>query len=139
VPPGYRLAEVAVAERAARTGGIEPNPPYRALLNPPSREVVSISYRRGFQQLIVTTRLREVGGQRWRDPFPPAETARPLGSEWITLAEGPLADAEVELVTGALTVPHLWGLAAGLVVTVSGDLGREELVDVAESLRPLGG
>ena len=36
--------------------------------NPPSTDVVSLSFRRGFDQILVTTRLRSVPGypQEWR-------------------------------------------------------------------------
>lgn len=33
------------------------------------------------------------------------------------------------------TVPHVWALTDELVVTISGDLSRVELIRVAESLR----
>src|SRR5262249_23087984 len=48
VPDGYRLAEVAVAREAAPTG--------TEAGNPISRLVVSLSYRRGLDQFLVTTR-----------------------------------------------------------------------------------
>ena len=47
VPAGYDLAEVAVARDAAPAGS-----------NPQARMVVSLSYRRGLDQFVVTTRLR---------------------------------------------------------------------------------
>lgn len=34
------------------------------------------------------------------------------------------------------TAPHVWALTGTLVVTVSGDLTRAELIDVAGSLAP---
>jgi hypothetical protein len=33
------------------------------------------------------------------------------------------------------TIPHLWAMTDRLVVTVSGDLSRAELIAVAEALR----
>jgi hypothetical protein len=58
VPDGYQLSEVAVAH--------EPASAERNDL-PPSRDVVSLSYRRGFHQFLVTTRRRGEGS--WRDPL----------------------------------------------------------------------
>src|SRR4029453_3282378 len=52
VPDGYELAEVAVARESAPTGS--------EAGNPPSRMVVSLSYRRGLDQFLVTTRLARV-------------------------------------------------------------------------------
>ena len=74
VPEGYELAEVAVAPRAAPTGA--------EAGNPESRMVVSLSYRRGLDQFLVTTRLAGVlvdGGpalpveERWAIRLPPAK------------------------------------------------------------------
>jgi hypothetical protein len=43
-----------------------------------------------------------------------------------------------EVVVDANSVPHVWAIAGPLVVTVAGNLGRDELVEVAESLSPAG-
>jgi hypothetical protein len=59
VPAGFELATVAAARSAAPTGP--------GAVNPPSRSVVSLSYRRGLEQFVVTTRRRGEGD--WRDPF----------------------------------------------------------------------
>jgi hypothetical protein len=37
----------------------------------------------------------------------------------------------------SLGVPHLWAFHDGLLVTVSGDLTRSQLLRIAESLEPL--
>jgi anti-sigma factor RsiW len=52
----------------------------------------------------------------------------------IELAGRPALEGTV-VVDGPLT-PHLWGITGDLVVTVSGDLSRDELQQVAASLRP---
>jgi hypothetical protein len=120
VPAGYHLAEVAVARTSAPTG--------KEGGNPASRMVVSLSYRRGIDQFLVTTRLR--GGGTWSDPL-----ASPEGfvdaPEHVALDDG--TDAQVVL--SPHTVPHLWAVSGPLVVTVGGDLSRGELVRVANSLR----
>jgi hypothetical protein len=122
VPAGYRLNEVAVAR--------EPTPSNPD--NPQSRDVVSLSYRRGFDQVLVTTRRRGEG--RWRDPLgpPPGLTAHP---QPVTLHGGALDGIAGQIDVDPRTTPHVWALTPKLVVTVSGDLSREELLAVAQSLR----
>jgi hypothetical protein len=92
--------------------------------------VVSLSYRRGLDQVLVTTRLRGTGD--WRDPL-----ASPQGfvdhPQTVTLA-GALAGTDARVVLSPQATPHLWALTDRLVVTVSGDLSRSELTRVADSL-----
>lgn len=144
LPDGYELAEVAVADRTQSTG-VEG-------LNPRSLEVVSLAYRRGFDRVLVTTRLRAVpgavplpgcreclAGTPWSDPMASGEgiVDRP---EPVTLTQGALAGVPAQLLISAQgTAPHLWALTETLVVTVSGDLTRTELLDVAGSLAATGG
>ncbi len=127
VPDGYELAEVAVAMQGGPTG--------TEAGNPPSRRVVSLSYRRGFDQLVVTTRLADVAGAGagWSDPLATGEgfvDAR----ETIAISRGALRGARNELVLAPRVIPHLWAVDEELVTTIAGDLGRAELVRVAESL-----
>jgi outer membrane lipoprotein-sorting protein len=122
LPAGFRLTEVAVAKRAAATAGG---------LNPPSREVVSLAYRRGLDQVIVATRLRD--GQSWRDPF--AIQGVRLRAERVTFSQGPLAASAAELIVDPRTPPHVWARTRKLVVTVSGDLTGSQLLEVAQSLQ----
>jgi hypothetical protein len=105
LPAGYRLSEVAVA----RGSGI-----------------VSLSYRRGIDQFLVTTRLRGSGAPS--DPLasPPGFTDHPEPVQ--------VAGMKAHLVLSPHTGPHVWGLTDRLVVTVGGDLGRAELTKVAVSL-----
>ena len=82
--PGYEFAEVAVAER----GG--PTAPEGS--NPLSEMVVSLAYRRGFDEFLVTTRLArprdalapEEGGpsleQLWDDPLATGRASRTIPS-----------------------------------------------------------
>jgi hypothetical protein len=123
VPAGYRLTEVAVAREPGSAESVD---------NPSSRDVVSLSYRHGFDQFLVTTRRR--GDGRWRDPLgpPPGLTAHPRS---ITLHGGALDGVTAQLDVDPRTTPHVWALTPKLVVTVSGDLGRAELLEVAQSLR----
>ncbi len=59
--------------------------------------------------------------------------------EPIELRSGALAGAQAQLQIDPRTVPHVWILGEELVVTISGDLSRDELRAVAESLAPRGG
>lgn len=67
VPPGYELAEVAAARRPLQvfTGEdgqkiVQMHRTGPEAMNPDSRRVVSLSYRRGLDQFVVTTRARHV-------------------------------------------------------------------------------
>lgn len=130
VPDGFKLAEIAVAQVSQGTG--------KEGMNPESKAVVSMAYRRGLDLLIITTRL--VGGDpgRWTDPLASGEgfVDEP---EPIELRSGALAGAQAQLQIDPRTVPHVWILGEELVVTISGDLSRDELRAVAESLTPRGG
>jgi hypothetical protein len=122
VPAGFRLAEVAVAQQAAPAGAA----------NPESRRVVSLSYRRGLDRFVVTTRVREPG-ETWTDPFAEPGSAAAAGA--VQLRAGALAGAEAHVVVAVRAIPHLWALDGEIVVTVAGDLDRSQLVGVAESLQ----
>jgi hypothetical protein len=124
IPDGYRLADVAVAQQAAPTG--------KEGSNPPSQMVVSLSYRRGMDEFVVTTRLRADG--TWSDPLasPEGYTDSPTPT---TLSAGALAGTDAQLVVSAHTVPHLWAITDRLVVTAGGDLTRAQLVRIADSLQ----
>jgi outer membrane lipoprotein-sorting protein len=134
IPDGYELAEVAVAREAAATGS--------EAANPSSRMVVSLSYRRGLDQFLVTTRLARVRAEGepelpltklWGDPLASGEGILDR-SERLTIRQGALEGEEAELVLSPRGIPHLWTLTDALVVTVGGDLSRAELVQVTESL-----
>jgi hypothetical protein len=122
-PAGFRLSAVAAARRAAPTGPGE--------ANPTSRGVASLSYRRGLEQFVVTTRLR--GDGDWRDPF--ATAGVPVKGERVLLEGGALSGTAAEIVVDPRALPHLWAVTNRLVVTVAGDLSRSELIAVAEALR----
>jgi hypothetical protein len=125
-PSGYAFDVAAVAGQSPAAATAVPNPP--------SRRVFSLSYRRGFDQFVVTTRVR--GSGRWRDPF--RVVGVPVHHERIRLRAGALAGVSADVVIDARTVPHLWAQTRTIVVTVSGDLSRDQLLAVAQSLRPVG-
>jgi hypothetical protein len=128
VPEGYRYDTTAVAQRSLQASA--------AVENPPSRKVFSLSYRRGFEEFIVTTRLRRSGSGNWHDPL--GVEGVPLHPERVRLHGGALTAAVAQVVVDPRAVPHLWALTQDLVVTVSGDLSRNELVAVAQSLHLYG-
>jgi hypothetical protein len=73
--------------------------------------------------------------QEWADPLATGEgiVDRP---EQVVLSRGALSGVEANVLVVPRNIPHLWALTDDLVVTVAGDLSREELIRVAESLEP---
>jgi hypothetical protein len=126
LPKGYEPAEIAVAARARPTGddGLG--------RNPVSRGVVSLAYRRGLDEIVISTRLIGPDPAVWSDPV--LTDALNSAPEIVTFSRGALDGARGELVVDPEVVPHVWGMTDRLVVTVAGDLTREELIRVAESL-----
>ena len=128
VPDGFELAEVAVSPGPGFPTGVEAG-------NPPSTDVVSLSYRRGLDQILVTTRLRHVPGSpdTWSDPLATGEgfVDEP---ESVRLGRGALSGVEANVLIVPLNVPHLWAKTDDLVVTVSGGVSRGDLLRIAESL-----
>jgi len=141
LPAGYAPAEVTVATRAGTTGSEG--------LNPPSRNVVSVAYRRGFDRIVVSTRATGTARQCsvtapgsdptdcWADPVASGEgfVDQP---ERFTVAGGALAGAQAALVVSPRGVPHVWTIDPRLVVTVSGDATADELRRLAEAFAPAG-
>ena len=141
LPPGYQLAEVTVAARALPTG--------TEGANPPSRNVVSVAYRRGFDRIVVTT--RSTGPARrcsvtlpgsdatacWADPLASGEGLVDQPQRFAVTA-GALTGAQAELVISPRGVPHVWTMDDRLVVTVAGDANAEELRRMAESFAVAG-
>lgn len=133
VPEGYELSDVAVAQRDRGTRNFVGD---RG--NPRGRDVVSLSYRRGLGQVVVTTRRVGEEPDRWGNPFDDGfeVSGFEITPERLRIEDGALAGSEGELVIAPLApvIPHLWALGDDLVLTVAGDLSRDELVRIAESL-----
>jgi outer membrane lipoprotein-sorting protein len=125
VPEGYRLTEIAVSREGGPTG--------KEGMNPVTGGVVSLAYRRGFDRVIVTTRLVGDDPSLWSDPLASGEGFVD-NPEKLTLDAGSFAGSKAELLVDPRAVPHLWATNGTLVLTVSGDLTRAELLAVAESL-----
>jgi hypothetical protein len=124
-PERYEPAEVTASREGSSTGS--------EAANPPMGDVVSLSYRRGLDQFIVATRPVGPDASLWGDPLASGEGYRDE-PEQVTFQRGALAGATGRLLIDPLAIPHVWVKTDRLVVTVSGDLTREELIRVAESL-----
>ena len=122
VPEGFELSEAAVARNSRPTGN-EQRP------NPPSRNVVSIRYVRGLDQIVVTTRLVGSDPSRWGDPVI-GSSVRASEPEAVRFGR-----YRGWLVIDPNSVPHIWAIGGPLVVTIAGNVGPEELRRIAESLR----
>ena len=145
LPEGFALKQISTADRAQGTG-VEG-------LNPPTRDAVSLAFHRGLDQILVTTRLRGglvadrqpgtepgqctecVGASSWSDPLASGEGFID-SPEPLVVSSGALVGSPGQLLIGPHTVPHVWAVGERLVVTVSGDATRAELVEILESLEP---
>jgi hypothetical protein len=127
LPDGYERDLVAIA-RSSRPTGDEQH------MNPPSREVVSQRYRRGLDEIVITTRLTGRDASRWGDPVI-GSSVRAAQPERVTFAAGALQGRRGEVVIDPNSAPHMWTVAGRLVVTIAGNADRAELLRIAESLR----
>jgi hypothetical protein len=125
VPTGFTLESVSLDRDV-------PSPTGPEGMNPPAKEILAMTWRNGASWFTVT--LRPSGGEQWDDPFGAEGMVPDAQRVHLELAGRPPLDGEV--IVDAPLVPHLWGLTANVVVTVSGDLSRTELETVAGSLRP---
>jgi len=119
--------------------------------------VVALVYRRGFDQITVTTRpdprlynrsTTSVNGSApvrtdTSDPFipnvyPEAREAWRAQTASVQLASGGFAGSTARVVTDPRYWPHLWVKKAGVVATVAGDLTAGQLARIAGSLGPWG-
>ncbi|MBI2710924.1 MAG: hypothetical protein HYX34_14725 [Actinobacteria bacterium] len=113
LPAGYELDRAAVSNR----GG-----------------VVSLRYARGLQAVVLSLRRSPVAaGTPWPDPFD--RRGRTVRRDRLTLERGRFRGVVVQRVSQLGARPSLWGSDGDLAFTVSGDLARDDLVRVAESLR----
>ncbi len=111
---------------------------------PAAAGVVMLRYGFGFEAITVTTRRlesRPAPGQSapGPDPF--------IGSSWpgwtdarsaVRLTDGALAGALCRVAVAPLTIPHLWAVKDGMLLTVAGDASAGELLAIADSVQPWG-
>ncbi|MEA2933041.1 MAG: hypothetical protein QOI56_1826 [Actinomycetota bacterium] len=103
-------------------------------MNPPAAVVVSVAYRRGFDEIVVSTPQdgrpvpvrTAVGGLLLGRSMASGEGETDV-SEPFVVEGGALAGAKAELVLSARGTPHVWTIDDRLVVTISGDASGDEL------------
>jgi hypothetical protein len=127
MPDGFVLRAVAVATESQTTG--------KEGMNPVSRGVVSMIYGRGFDRLVISTRLVGVDRLAWSDPLASGEGFIDEPQK-VVLAGGAFGGQEAELLIDPRSTPHIWSTNSRLVLTVAGDLSGSELQRVAESMQP---
>jgi hypothetical protein len=145
LPSGYSPFAAAVAPSSRFTLWTQNG--YRPDYWPESHDITQLSYRSGLLHLMVTTRRQPAGtpapddDPQAADPFvtttPGDDTAATGALETVTLTGGAWQGVTAHLVMPLLDTPHLWAWHDGTLVTVSGDLTRDELLSVADSLEPL--
>jgi hypothetical protein len=126
LPSGYRLRWSAVAERATLVTGVV------------GRDVVALQYGRGFDALTVTTRrVADPTEAVAFDPFEPEPYWSDVVGRDVHLEAGAFAGAIARVVVAPrTTVPHLYAVEDGILLTVAGRATADELVSIAESLEP---
>jgi hypothetical protein len=139
LPSGFAYSQAAVAPRARffiQTGsGSAANEHWI-----PSHEITQLLYRSGFLTMTVTCRL-EAGmhDPLLADPFAsdPSQGGAPNARETVVIHGGTLDGVTAKLAIPPAGVPHLWAFHDGLMITVAGDLTREQLLEAAGSLQPM--
>jgi hypothetical protein len=139
LPAGFTYSQAAVARTAqffVMTGaGGAANEHWI-----PSHDITQLLYRSGFLTMTVTCRL-ETGmhDPLLADPFAsdPSQGGAPNARETVGIHGGALDGVTAKLAIPPAGVPHLWAFHDGLMITVAGDLTRQQLLEVAGSLRPM--
>ncbi len=124
LPSGFTLADLTVARQSQPTGAEG--------MNPPGRNVVSAVYRRGFDRIVVTTRLTGADPSVWEDPVATGEGIRDEPQP-LAISAGALAGARANLVLTPRGIPHVWAINSRFVVTVAGDATGAELTRIVQS------
>ena len=138
-PPGFDLQVVAVKDRQRPSGPSGDPARQRARAG---TGIVVLRYEAGFQAITVTTRrldtsLTSKASAIRLDPF--------IGRRWpgwtdartpIEVTGGAFAGARGAVVIAPLTLPHLWAVKDGILLTVAGDCSAEELLAIADSMQP---
>jgi hypothetical protein len=111
---------------------------------PRSHDVTQLAYSSGLLRFLVTTRAQPSGGDLpadllTADPFEHASAADRLATqvEQVQLTGGAWRGTTAYVVMPILDSPHLWAWKDGVLLTVGGDLTRDQLVAVANSLEPM--
>jgi hypothetical protein len=140
LPGGFSLRCVAVRNGP---GSLRESNPLAARASADTG-VVMLRYGFGFEAITVTTRRLDLR----RAPSLSAPGPDPfIGSSWpgwadartaVRLTAGAFAGGSCRVVVAPLTIPHLWAVKDGVLLTVAGDASAQELLAIADSIEPLG-
>jgi hypothetical protein len=134
VPPGYTLSGVTGAVNGSFRGRYLPVKPDGV-----GSLTVVLTYRRGFDRFCVVNRWRSSNPPGSDDPFDENSAALSTSTR-VRLTAGGLRGATASVVLGLPDWPHLFVTAGenhDISVSVAGDLTREELTRIADSLQPI--
>jgi outer membrane lipoprotein-sorting protein len=134
VPAGYRLSGVTGAVNGDYLGRYSP---VRA--GEVSSLTVVLTYQRGFDRFCIVSRWRSDNPPGSDDPFDENSVAL-SESTLVDITSGSLLGARASIVLGLPDWPHLYvttGARREVSVSVAGDLTRDELTRIANSLRPI--
>lgn len=127
LPDGFIASDTVVARRPTPSGE-------EGTL--PARDVAQHVYRRGLDEIVVTTRRVSPTSGAAPSPYPTGGGGDGGSATSFTPERGLLADGPVQVsAADPQTGVHAWGSYEGLVVTVAGSVSRAELERVIEGLR----
>jgi hypothetical protein len=135
VPQGFGLSGVTGAVDGAFLGAYRP---VRA--GKVGSLTVVLTYRRGFDRFCIVSRWRSDNPPGSDDPFD-ENSAALTESMPVALTAGSLRGEPAHVVLGLPDWPHLYvttGAQGNVSVSVAGDLTRDELEHIANSLQPIG-
>jgi molybdopterin biosynthesis enzyme MoaB len=132
VPSGYERSDVAVADSSVIERAIE-----NIDVSFTTRYVFALAYRRGFDWLTVTTRIVRDPDYTWD-----IDLCEEYDQDWssrarveVPIASGAFAGTTARILEVSVTsVPHLWAVKDGVLLTIAGIATADELLEVAESL-----
>ena len=127
LPEGYVQRWTAVAATSTTANGVTEG-----------RDVVALQYVRGFDALTVTTRtVADPQSAATVDPIEPDTYWADLVNRDVRLTAGAFAGVTARVVVASYTtIPHLYAVKNGVLLTVAGGATADELIAIAESLRP---
>jgi len=127
LPRGYRLSQAAAAPRSVTANRLVKG-----------RKVVALQYVRGFDTLTVTTRtVTDPSFAAQYDPFEFSSSWAAAVAWPATISGGAFRGVTAQVVVApATTVPHLWAVKNGVLLTIAGSATAEELLAIAASLEP---
>jgi hypothetical protein len=134
VPAGYRLSGITGAVNGDYLGRYSP---IRA--GDVSSLTVVLTYQRGFDRFCIVNRWRSDNPPGSDDPFDENSVALSESTP-VDITAGSLLGARASVVLGLPDWPHLYattGARREVSVSVAGDLTRDELTRIANSLHPI--